>query len=96
MNKLTIYLCFLLLILSSSVQPKIQFDGLLLSTGAEFTKAQISSDIKLISFFFSSCETTCLLINSKLRELNKLLLEKKNKKVSIISITVDPDYHTVS
>jgi protein SCO1/2 len=96
MNKLTIYLCFLLLTLSSSVQSKIQFDGLLLSTGAKFTKEQISSDIKLISFFFSSCETTCLLINSKLRELNKLLLEKKNNKVSIISITVDPDYDTVS
>lgn len=82
--------------LSSTLQARVHLNGMSLSNGTNFTKAEINSDIKLVSFFFSSCETTCLLINSKLSELNKLLLKKKKNKVKIISITVDPEYDTIS
>ena len=53
----------------------------------------MNTDIKIASFFFSSCAHTCLLINAKLKSIHEKILKKDN--IRIISVTVDPKFDTI-
>lgn len=53
----------------------------------------MNSDVRIASFFFSSCAHTCLLINAKLKSIYEKI--QKNENIKIISVTVDPKYDTI-
>lgn len=73
---------------------KVNFSSLIDSSNNKVSVDNINSNTKVISFFFSSCAHTCLLINNKLKELHKKI--PKESKTQIVSITVDPEYDTVA
>lgn len=87
----------ILIVFSFSAEAKINFSDLYNSTGKKITSAEVNSEIKIASFFFSSCAHTCLLINNKLKSLHKKIKKSKKQKpqIQILSITVDPKYDTV-
>ncbi len=76
-----------------NVQAQINFEKLNTSEGREYTKKEMNSGTKVVSFFFSSCAHTCLLINAKLKNIKDKI--EKDKKIEILSVTVDPNYDTV-
>jgi protein SCO1/2 len=81
------------LLFSFNTYANIKFENLHTSDGKSFTQKEMNSDVRIASFFFSSCAHTCLLINAKLKSIYEKI--QKNENIKIISVTVDPKYDTI-
>jgi protein SCO1/2 len=88
-----VFKIFIILLFSFNAQAKISFNKLYTSDGKLFSEKEMNSEVKVASFFFSSCAHTCLLINAKLKVIHEKLTKKKN--IQILSITVDPKYDSI-
>ncbi|MDX1945133.1 MAG: SCO family protein [Pirellulaceae bacterium] len=57
-------------------------------SGKKFDSASLQGQVYVVSFFFSSCPSTCLQQNQKIREIER---EYGPKGVKFLSITCDPE-----
>lgn len=59
-------------------------------TGRPVTRADLAGHDLVVNFVFSSCSLTCLQVNRHLAEVQRLLAERGEDHVRIVSLTVDP------
>ncbi len=57
-----------------------------------FTDKEIKGKVAVVEYFFTTCGTICPIMNLQMRRVHKAFL--KDKRVSILSFTVDPDNDT--
>jgi protein SCO1/2 len=62
------------------------------STGEEVTRADLLGKISVISFFFTSCQGPCPLMNAELLKLKRNL--SAYTAFQLLSISVDPEHDT--
>ncbi|MBI3194551.1 MAG: SCO family protein [Ignavibacteriae bacterium] len=67
--------------------------SLLTQDSVEFTNNDLSGQITIADFIFTSCSGPCPLMSSKMEELQEQLPEAK---IKLLSFSVDPEYDTPS
>ncbi len=63
-----------------------------LDNGKNFTEKDIQGSITIVSFFFASCSDICPRMNSVLADI---VARHTSKKMTFVSITVDPENDTI-
>lgn len=72
---------------------KIQAFSFTDQTGKAFGSKELKGKIYVAEYFFTTCGTICPIMNAQMQRVQQKFL--KNKKVQIVSITVDPEHDSV-